>query len=190
MQRGNPRSGMAFAAFTSAGSNLDEKRRTALPRWQAVGAASISSVETSDPRTNQAMAAEGGPRTDWLRSMPGWGEFAGETEGSAPVTGADEWASHCAGVKAGVVEAAMSAGNCGQRDGALRAWPSFCGPPVSASIAQWCTPWRRQQNGRRVSSIPGRIAAKGPSQRSRISEMESPRRIANTRVSTIMSSAT
>ena len=44
---------------------------------------------------------------------------------------------------------------------------------------QWCAPWRRQHGGRRESSLSGRAAPSGPSQKSKIRKMESPRRIWN-----------
>ena len=43
-------------------------------------------------------------------------------------------------------------------------------------MAQWCAPWRRQQNGKRDSSPPGSRDARGPSHSSRVSVMESARR--------------
>jgi hypothetical protein len=87
-------------------------------------------------------------------------------------------ANPTAGVKATVVAAATVAGNCGQRDEALNDGPeSALWEALLSASAQWCDPWRRQQSGRRDSSIPGKTAANGPSQRSRISEMESARRI-------------
>jgi hypothetical protein len=44
-------------------------------------------------------------------------------------------------------------------------------------MAQWCAPWRRQQAGRRASSLPSSMADNGPRPKNRISEMESARRI-------------
>jgi hypothetical protein len=87
-----------------------------------------------------------------------------------------------AGAKAAVVAAAAAGGNCGQRDEALSELPESALWEALSASAQWCAPWRRQQNGRRDSSIPGRTAANGPSQRSRISEIESPRRTDDTPV--------
>jgi len=48
---------------------------------------------------------------------------------------------------------------------------------MRSAMAQWCAPWRRQQGGRRDSSLPGRAAASGPRQKSSSKKMESPRRM-------------
>ena len=58
------------------------------------------------------------------------------TSGGSSVEGIE------APAKAGEVDAANMAGNCGQREGELNAGPepSFCDVTRSAPIAQWCVP--------------------------------------------------
>jgi beta-lactam-binding protein with PASTA domain len=50
---------------------------------------------------------------------------------------------------------------------------------VSADMAQWCAPWRRQQAGTLDSACAGRIASSGPSENSRINSVEKMRLIFN-----------
>ena len=48
---------------------------------------------------------------------------------------------------------------------------------IRLDMAQWCAPLRRQQGGRRESSLAERITASGPNQKRRIRKMETERRI-------------
>ena len=84
-------------------------------------------------------------------------------------------------VKSADVAGGAKPGKQGQVTGAV----TIGVPPDAASavmaiirmdMAQWWAPWRRQQGGRRDSSLPGMSAASGPSQKSRIRKMESNRR--------------
>jgi len=80
------------------------------------------------------------------------------------------------------VEGGAKPGKQGQVGGAVTIGvPSDAASTVIAIIrmdmAQWCAPWRRQQGGRRDSSLAERTAASGPSQKSRIRKMETNRRI-------------
>ena len=50
---------------------------------------------------------------------------------------------------------------------------------IRMDMEQWCIPWRRQQGGKRESSLPGSATASGPRPKKRINKMENPRRIWN-----------
>ena len=76
---------------------------------------------------------------------------------------------------------AMFLGNQGQRDGAVKDSSPFedwaiCAAALS-DMLQWCVPWRRQQAGKRASSLARRAATKGPSPRKRTRKMDTARRI-------------
>jgi len=78
---------------------------------------------------------------------------------------------------------AMFLGNKGQRDAVVKdGWPfegwAVCVVALS-DMLQWCAPWRRQQAGRRASSLARKAATKGPSPRKRTRKMDTARRIWN-----------
>lgn len=76
---------------------------------------------------------------------------------------------------------AMFLGNKGQRDGAVKdsrlfeCW-AICAIAVS-DMVQWCAPWRRQQAGKRASSLARRVATNGPNPRKMTRKMDTARRI-------------
>lgn len=76
----------------------------------------------------------------------------------------------------------MQPGKRGQCAGAsnigaepVDAWT--CIEAISADIAQWCAPWRRQQAGRRDSEFTGKTNANGPNPKIRIRIVQNVRRI-------------
>jgi hypothetical protein len=48
---------------------------------------------------------------------------------------------------------------------------------ICIAMAQWCAPWRRQQGGRRASSLACSVPVRGHKPRNRIMNTESQRRI-------------
>ena len=85
------------------------------------------------------MAGAGGPRSVGVRSWPVRAAFRLAPAEHMLMRGMSALAGETARAKAGVVDAASVAGNCGQRDGALNAAPepSLCAADASASMAQW-----------------------------------------------------
>lgn len=72
--------------------------------------------------------------------------------------------------KSGQVIGAVSIGV--ELDAVLAIMTAIC-----IAMAQWCAPWRRQQGGKRASSLAWSIPVRGHKPRNRIMKTESDRRI-------------
>jgi len=72
-----------------------------------------------------------------------------------------------ASAAAEVLGAAVPRGNMGQCDGAVKAGvlqdaEAYTWARIASAIAQWCAPRRRQQEGRRDSSLARSVVVSGP----------------------------
>lgn len=123
----------------------------------------------------QASSEEGGPRSTWVRSRAARAGWCRSTREIIADWRAGQGVGAMEATNTGATVAGSAEGNWGQRDGALKPGPET--PLSAASIAQWWAPCRRQQNGRRTSSLPGASAISAGSQKSKISEMERARRM-------------